>query len=70
MGGESWQAFGATLPATIECAFQVNVYSGPQGDGYTVTATVVVGREPRQRTANVGPEPHWASGWRELVIAA
>lgn len=66
-GSESWQAFGAPLPATIECAFHVSTYAGPQGDGYIVTATVVVNGETWQRTANVGPESHRASGWRKLA---
>ncbi|HEU4594598.1 MAG TPA: hypothetical protein VFS10_05470 [Pyrinomonadaceae bacterium] len=62
-GEDDWQTFGAQLPAALECAFEVGVYDGPAGEGFTVTATVEVAGQVWQRTANVGPEKQRASGW-------
>ncbi len=65
-GEDDWQTFGAQLPAAIECAFEVSVYDGPAGEGFTVTATVEVAGQVWQRTANVGPEKHRAAGWNRV----
>jgi hypothetical protein len=65
--GEDWQTFGAQLPAALECAFEVGVYEGPAGEGFTVTASIELNGQVWQRTANVGPEKHRASGWQRVV---
>ena len=60
----SWEEFlGEELPASSECSFRVDTYSGPQGDGYTVTAMLRISGELWARMANVGPETYRVSGW-------
>lgn len=66
---EDWQSFGAQLPATVECAFQVDTYSGPTGDGYTVTVFVEVGGDVWTRTATIGPDSKRATGWQKVTAA-
>lgn len=66
---EDWQTFGAQLPASVECAFQVDTYSGPSGDGYTVTVFVVVNGETWTRTATVGADARRATQWQRMSAA-
>ena len=64
---EDWQTFGAQLPAAVECAFQVDTYSGPGGDGYTVTVFVGVAGDVWTRTATFGADSKRASGWQRVT---
>ncbi len=64
---EDWQTFGAQLPATVECAFQVDTYSGPSGDGYTVTVFVEVSSDVWTRTATIGPDSKRATPWQKVT---
>jgi hypothetical protein len=63
---EDWQTFGAQLPATVECAFQVDTYSGTGGDGYTVTVFVEVAGDVWTRTATIGPDSRRATAWQKV----
>lgn len=63
---ESWTDFGITLPANLEAAIQVDTYSSPAGDGYTVVVYIKLGANVWTRTANVGPERWRSKGWEKL----
>lgn len=61
----------------IAMALTVDVYAGPGGQGYCLTATVQttppqVPEEAASRYSRalaVGPEPGWAHDWRPVVVA-
>ncbi len=65
---DDWQTFGASLPPQLECALQVDTYSGASGSGYTVTATVEIAGELWTRTANVGPESWRVRPWEKMPV--
>lgn len=52
------------LPAQL----RVDVYDGPQGQGWTLTATVTHNGNKWRRVVNVGPESNRAQGWTQVVV--
>jgi hypothetical protein len=61
--GASWAAFApltSSLPARVRC----DVYDGPQGKGWSLTAQVCVGTNVVERTMHSGPETWRAHYWR------
>lgn len=62
-GEASWRQMGVGV-AESEAAFEVHAYSGPRGDGWTLTAAVEVNGVTWTRTLNVGPESERATPWR------
>lgn len=51
-----WETAPVPLPATLPCSLQVDTYSGPQGDGYVLVATVIEKGVTYCRCVGVGPE--------------
>lgn len=65
---ESWADVGITLKATLPVKFQVDVYDGPQGKGWTIGAEVIIdGKTYVTRVQGAGNEDR-AFDWREVVI--
>lgn len=58
-----WGRAHAALPAKIGWAFSINTYSGPDGDGYVLTANAEIDGETWTRSVNVGPEDWRSSDW-------
>ncbi|MBK6639702.1 MAG: hypothetical protein IPG34_20080 [Rhodocyclaceae bacterium] len=54
---EGWADFGASLPSRVPAALAINVYNGPQGWGYTVTARVLLGGEVWTRVWSGSADP-------------
>lgn len=52
----------AKLAPELPYSFRVDVYDGPEGHGYVVTASAILAGELWQRSVNTGPET-----WRELA---
>jgi hypothetical protein len=62
---EDWTDMAAGFPANWPANVEVNTYSGPQGDGFTLVARVRgTGAEIWERIVNFGPETHWERDWR------
>jgi len=67
-GQESWAEFGVNLPQSLPASLQVDVYDGPLGSGYTVTADVVIEGKTWRRVANVGPESYRTMDWHIVEV--
>ena len=67
---ESWNGVGAwpgvTLPATMPCAVQVDVYDGPAGKGYEVSVDLIENGVRWVKTSQVGPETWRGHDWRRV----
>lgn len=66
--GQPWPL--SIRQTAIECAIQIDVYSGPFGDGYSATVYVTVAGALWTRTAQVGPESWRQRGWRQDAAGA
>src|SRR3990167_842565 len=54
------------MPATIPARVSVDVYDGPRGKGWSLTADVQKGGRTFARTWHVGPEDGRESPWQEV----
>lgn len=61
-----WQDF-AELPSELAWAFRIDTYSGPDGDGYTLTATTVIDGQVWERSLNYGPDTWRDADWYLVV---
>lgn len=67
---ETWLDFLAELNGLpIEMVLTIDVYNGPQGQGYVGTVRVGHNGVFYQRAAQVGPETWRAYGWTAVVAA-
>lgn len=63
---EPWTTFGTPLPGPFPAALTLDVYEGPLGKGFTVTADFTHSGIHWQRTRNRGPESWRETDWREI----
>lgn len=61
----TWSDFlpAALLPLVASCRLRFDIYSGPSGYGYTLTAQVMIGMEQHQRVIHVGLESYRGRDW-------
>jgi hypothetical protein len=57
-----WETF-AELPDVLAWSFRIDTYSGPEGDGYVLTAETVVNDQTWKRSINYGPDAWRGSDW-------
>lgn len=53
----------AELPEVLAWSFRIDTYSGPDGDGYVLTAETIVNSETWMRSVNYGPDTWRAADW-------
>lgn len=64
----SWlNVFPEWVAELLPCAVKVDVYDGPQGAGWTLTALVIYNGDIYKRVVNVGPESSRAQAWAKYV---
>ena len=56
-----WQ--DAKLAPALPYSFRVDVYDGPQGPGYVVTASAILSGQLWERAINTGPETYREQPW-------
>lgn len=56
----------ANLPDEIAWSFRVDVYDGPNGDGYVLVVETTVDNNVWHRSINFGPETYRNNDWFEL----
>lgn len=61
---ETWAEVGA-MPAIMPMSLTIDVYDGPQGQGYCATVRVTIGLRVWTRAQQFGPEAWRAFGWRQ-----
>lgn len=61
--GQPWP--NAILTTPMEMALRIDVYDGPQGDGYQATVYVSIAGGTWYRTQQVGPETYRNQGWTQ-----
>lgn len=65
---ETWQAFGITLPATMEASLTVSVYQSRAGQGYVIHADVISSGIHHRRSVNIGPDAWRTHSWLTFKI--
>lgn len=65
-----WRDFiGAALDAVpFPCRLRIDVYDGPQGDGWCATLQVKYSGNVYERSAQVGPEDWRQHNWQKLDV--
>lgn len=58
----------AQLAPALPYAFRTDVYDGPEGAGYVLSAQVMIAGELWEQSVNVGPERWRESAWQVVVI--
>ena len=66
---ESWADAKIALDAQVEVALQCDVYDGPLGRGYVLSAIVEYNGRRWQRALNSGPESWRTHLWRDVSPA-
>lgn len=60
---------GEDFPAQgLPCSVRLDIYVGPSGAGWVLTAEVVIGGVLWRRAINVGPETYRAHGWQGAAL--
>lgn len=55
------------LPDVLAWSYRVDVYSGPEGDGYALVVTTVIDGVTWQRAVNFGPDAWRGYDWYAVV---
>jgi hypothetical protein len=59
----------AELPYELAWSFSVNVYDGPDGQGYVLNVTTILDGNKYGVSANFGPETYRGQEWHEVINA-
>lgn len=60
---DSWSSKSISIPQTSKASYRVDTYESPQGKGYMIVTSVLVGREHWIKCVNVGPEESRDTDW-------
>jgi hypothetical protein len=63
---ESWADFKVAMPATLPGSIEVHTHDGPQGKGFTVYATVGVGKQTFKKAVGRGAHSN-TFNWLEII---
>jgi hypothetical protein len=57
----------AALPYELAWSFSVNIYEGPDGQGYVLNVTTILDGHEYGLSANFGPETYRSQDWHEVT---